>query len=82
MEAITDAAMLAALEEIVASQDDPEGYYTLNEWVEATGMSKLTIKKRLATAKKVGRLEVARVTREAIDMRPMQIPAYRILPEQ
>ena len=80
MSGLTHSEMIAALEEILAVQEDPEGYYTAVEWGEMMSVSKAAVSKRLNMAKKLGRLEVARVKREALDGRDLWIPGYRISP--
>ena len=80
MSNFTHEEMIAALDEILRAQEDPEGYYTAVEWGDMLGRNKAVVSKRLNMAKKLGRLEVARVRREALDGRELWVPGYRILP--
>jgi hypothetical protein len=77
---MTAEEMIAALEEIVGKQDDPTGFYTVEEWSEMLGLGETATQKRLKAAQRAGRLEVVKVKRPSIDGRLMLSYGYRILP--
>jgi len=75
-----DADLIAELEELVATQEDPEGYHTVAEWCDMADMGQGLMRTRFRVAKKMGRLHCRRVMREALDGTNRPVPAYRILP--
>lgn len=80
---MTTEEMLAALDELVKAQqtqDDPEGYLTMNEWRALIEGNAKAVRDRMLVAKRMGRLSTRRVLREALDGRMVRVAAYRILP--
>lgn len=75
-----DADMIAELEAILNAQPDPEGYYTAEEWAELLGCSLKIAQARLKVAKKLGRLSLVGVKREALNGKMMPSTGYRIVP--
>ena len=75
-----DADLIAELEELVAASEDPEGFYTAEEWADAAGMSVPRMRRKLGVVKDAGRLGMADVRRERLDGQPYTATAYRILP--
>ena len=76
----TQEQVIAALQEILKSQPDPEGYYTSEEWADMLGVSGATVQKRLRVVLKAGRLGRAKVQREGLRGATTTF-AYRILPK-
>ena len=80
MATVRDAEIIAALEDVLRAQADPEGYYTCDELCGLLGPGRVMVQRRLQVAKRAGRLDVVRVKRESLDGRMMHTPAYRIVP--
>lgn len=82
---MTRDEILAEFESLLASQPDPEGYYTVDELGSVFGsagqhLGRVAVQRRLKIVQQAGRLSVVKVKRLAIDGRMMHTPAYRILP--
>lgn len=68
--------------ELAEKQEPDGGFLTMVEWGELTGRGADYLRKRFHAAKKVGRLEVGTVKREALSGRSCSVFAYRILSEK
>lgn len=84
---MTKDEILAEFESLLASQPDPEGYYTVDELGSVFGsagqnLGRVAVQRRLKIVQQAGRLSVVKVKRPAIDGRMMHAPAYRILPDK
>lgn len=60
---MTEAELIEAVQEALATQDDPEGYYTTAEWAEMFGLALEATRKRLKKLTVTGNLEHAKVPR-------------------
>ena len=78
MVSITTNELLDAIRVAQKSVKDPGGFTTISEMQDASKMCRPAIAKHLRAFKLAGRLECQRVPREAIDGRPVLVPAYRV----
>ena len=80
---MTKDEILAELLALLATQPDPEGYYSTAEWGEMLGVSSsAAIHRRLKVAKQAGRLDVVKVKVPSNDGRLMISYRYRVVPER
>lgn len=76
--AISEKELLDALAASRGPTADPRGAFVVSELATSSGIPDRTIRGRLARLKKLGLVEVLRVTREGIDGRQTPVPAYRL----
>lgn len=79
---MTETELLAAVQEALAKEENPEGYYTTEDWAELFGLSIGTTRKRLSQLKRLGRLEAGKVYRMNLHDIMQSRPGYRFIPEQ
>jgi len=58
------------------AHEAPEGYYTAREWAARFKTHPKKMRELLVQAKAKGQLEMAKVTREALDGKPVSVPVY------
>lgn len=76
---LTQDELLAVLLEAERGQaPETEPGLTTEELQRLTGLSRLSIRRRLATLLREGRITVTRVRRQSIDGRLFLVPAYRL----
>jgi hypothetical protein len=77
---MTEAELLQAVQEALASTDDPEGFYTTEDWCDLLGLREDATRKRLKKLLASGNLELGSVRR--VDMKGVETPraAYRFKP--
>tara|TARA_R110000796_G_scaffold160399_1_gene277235 strand:- start:243 stop:524 length:282 start_codon:yes stop_codon:yes gene_type:complete len=77
---MTAAQMIEELGSVFADAEDPEGYYTTDEWCKAIGLEVSAMRRRLKRAKDAGRLDRMEVKRETIRGHMTKVSAYRVKP--
>lgn len=68
------------LDELLAylrEEESPEGFFTMMEWAEHFDRTPEQMRLLMIEAKKVGVLEVSRLTRERLDGFMTKVPGYR-----
>jgi predicted ArsR family transcriptional regulator len=76
---VTQEELIRLAQEILDNAEDPEGFYTADEWADMLGVHVKLARARLKKIKDAGRLELADITREALDGRPYHTTGYRIV---
>lgn len=76
---MTESELLAEIEALLATDDEPEDARTTSEWAEFMGMGEAAARRRLKVAQKAGRLEIVKVRRNRFDGVSFATTAFRIL---